>query len=72
MPDLPTDRFDPIEQALKDITARLETTIPICEAMPGEGYVCTGCPAENGDFCAIQEILDILHRQLNRGRGESE
>ena len=60
--DLPLDRFDPIAQALRDVSARLAATLPICETMPGEDYVCSGCPAEDGDHCAIQEIRDILSR----------
>ena len=53
-------KFDPIAQALQEALAALTATHPICETMPGEDYVCTGCPAEEGDHCAIQEIRDRL------------
>lgn len=61
--DLPTNRFDPIKMALQEVSARLDATLPICEQMPGEEYVCAGCPAECEDYCTIQEIRDILARQ---------
>ena len=62
-------KFGPIVRALRDVSARLDATLPICETMPGEGYVCTGCPAEDGDHCAIQEIRDILSRHPVRKEG---
>lgn len=62
-------KFDPIMRALRDVSARLDATLPICEAMPGEGYVCSGCPAEDRDHCIIQEIRDILSRHPVRKEG---
>jgi len=71
MSDAPTPtqdpKFDPIAQALRDALAVLDSTLPICETMPGEDYVCSGCPAEEGDHCVIQEIRDrlipLVHRE---------
>lgn len=60
-------KFDPIAQALQEALAALTATHPICETMPGGGYVCSGCPAEEGDHCVIQEIRDrlipLVHRE---------
>lgn len=62
-------KFGPIVRALRDVSTRLDATLPICETMPGEDYVCSGCPAEDGGHCAIQEIRDILSRHPVRKEG---
>lgn len=70
VPVSPSQGFEQIAQALRDVSAKLDATLPICESLPSEGYVCSGCPAEGGDYCIIQEIRDILSRHRIKPSGQ--
>ena len=63
-------QHDLIVQALKTALETLDGTIPVCQGIAdaGQGYVCTGCPAEKDGVCEVQ----MLRNQIEALVGDDE
>ena len=56
-----------IAAAMRASLAVLNRTEDVCQALAdsGEGYVCSGCPAEDA-VCVVQTVRDLLIESLSK------